>query len=72
MATAILNPNSAVIILGLRAYFKTGKEIYLDANKPRLYALFRFIMTAYIVKCTATRYRRYKDRAEYINIIHSP
>ena len=66
------NPNSAVTILGLKAYFKTGKEIYLDANKPRLYALFRFIMTAYIVKCTATRYRRYKDRVEYIHIIHSP
>jgi len=26
-------------------------------------------MTAYIVKCTATRYRRYKDRVEYISII---
>lgn len=27
------------------------------------------MMTAYIVKCTATRYRRYKDRFEYIRII---
>lgn len=26
-------------------------------------------MTAYVVKCTATRYRRYKDRFEYINTI---
>jgi hypothetical protein len=58
--------------LGLLPTFKTGEEIYCDANKPRLYALFRFIMAAYIVKCTATRYRRYKDRVEYINIIHSP
>jgi hypothetical protein len=27
-------------------------------------------MTAYIVKCAATRYRIYKDRVEYINTIH--
>ena len=45
------------------------KIIPYQGNKPRLYPLFRFIMTAYIVKCTATRYRRYKDRVEYINII---
>ncbi len=55
-----------------KSYKSFRIAIYLDANKPRLYALFRFIMTAYIVKCTATRYRIYKDRVEYINIIHSP
>ena len=27
-------------------------------------------MTTYIVKCAATGYRIYKDRVEYINIIH--
>jgi hypothetical protein len=28
-------------------------------------------MAAYVVKCTVTSYRIYKDRVEYINIIHS-
>lgn len=39
-------------------------------NKSALYRLFRFIMAAYIVKCTVSSYRIYKDRVEYINIIH--
>jgi hypothetical protein len=45
------------------------KPLRCQGNKPRLYPLFRFVMAAYIVKCTATRYRIYKDRVEYINII---
>lgn len=48
----------------------TLKSLYV--NKPRLYGLFRFIIAAYIVKCTATRYRRYKDRLEYIISIQLP
>jgi len=31
--------------------------------------LYKFIMATYIVKCTASGYRIYKDRFEYIDII---